>query len=164
MWRWTDRGRHARRPEAWCPRCRGAEICRFRRRVGRQIFRRRLHGCGPWNGPTGFIARIMTCEADRRLLLQIARDAIAAHVRAADATDVNAGEMAQRFGGAFVTLHNGDRLRGCIGHIEADEPLPHVVARCAVEACSSDPRFVPVTAVEFPEIKIELSLLGPLEA
>src|SRR5262249_21657913 len=55
-------------------------------------------------------------------------------------------------------------LRGCIGHIEADRPLAHVVAQCAVSACSTDPRFPPVSVRELNEIDIELSLLGPLEA
>jgi AmmeMemoRadiSam system protein A len=106
----------------------------------------------------------MTSEVERQLLLRIARAAIAAHVSAEAPAAIDAGQMTQRLGGAFVTLHKGSDLRGCIGHIEADEPLPHVVARCAVEACSADPRFPPVAAVELPEIAIELSLLGPLEA
>jgi uncharacterized protein len=105
----------------------------------------------------------MTSDVDRELLLRIARAAIAGHVGAGAPATIDAGEMSRRLGGAFVTLHRGNDLRGCIGHIEADEPLPEVVARCAVEACSSDPRFPPVTAAELPEIEIELSLLGPLE-
>ena len=105
----------------------------------------------------------MTSDVDRELLLRIARAAIAGHVGAVAPATIDAGEMSRRLGGAFVTLHKGNDLRGCIGHIEADEPLPQVVARCAVEACSSDPRFPPVTAAELPEIEVELSLLGPLE-
>jgi AmmeMemoRadiSam system protein A len=66
-------------------------------------------------------------------------------------------------GGAFVTLHNHGDLRGCIGHIEPTEPLGQVVARCAVAACSSDPRFAPITPTELGQLDIEISLLGPLE-
>ena len=105
----------------------------------------------------------MTSEVDRQSLLHIARAAIAAHVSAAAPPTIAAGKITERLGGAFVTLHKGNDLRGCIGHIEADEPLSQVVARCAVEACSADPRFPPVAAVELLEIEIELSLLGPLE-
>jgi AmmeMemoRadiSam system protein A len=68
-----------------------------------------------------------------------------------------------RRGGAFVTLHQRGDLRGCIGHVEATEPLGPVIVRCAVAACSADPRFPPVRAAELPHIDIELSLLGPLE-
>ena len=108
----------------------------------------------------------MTNDADRRLFLQIARDAIAAHV---GATPAHAREapgatgVLERPGGAFVTLHNRGDLRGCIGHIEPTEPLGVVVPRCAVAACSSDPRFPHVAARELDEIDIEISLLGPLE-
>jgi AmmeMemoRadiSam system protein A len=105
----------------------------------------------------------MTSEHDRRLLLQIARDAIVAHVlRGAPPTPPHTGVSA-RVGGAFVTLHYCGDLRGCIGHVEATEPLAAVIVRCAVAACSADLRFRPVTAAELPDIDIELSLLGPLE-
>jgi AmmeMemoRadiSam system protein A len=105
----------------------------------------------------------VTTQHDRELLLQIARSAIAAHVGAGAQAILDAGDLDQRLGGAFVTLHKRQQLRGCIGHIEADEPLARVVARCAVEASSADPRFPPVAAAELAEIDIELSLLGPLE-
>jgi AmmeMemoRadiSam system protein A len=109
---------------------------------------------------------VMTSEADRLLLLQIARDAIAAHVGATPdhVSGVSATSgLLERPGGAFVSLHNQGDLRGCIGHIEATEPLGAVVPRCAVAACSSDPRFPHVTAQELAQIDIEISLLGPIE-
>ena len=105
----------------------------------------------------------MTTDADRRLLLRIARDAIVAHVGGGVVSIVEEGGLARRRGGAFVTLHMRRELRGCIGHIEGDEPLPRLVARCAVSACSADPRFPAVAASELPHLEIELSLLGPLE-
>ena len=105
----------------------------------------------------------MTSDTDRQLLLRIARDAIVAHVSGAIPSAVDEGELAGRRGGAFVTLHARHDLRGCIGHIEADESLPRVVARCAVSACSADPRFPAVAASELPGLDIEVSLLGPLE-
>ncbi len=107
----------------------------------------------------------MTGERDRTLLLQIARDAITAHVTGQSQSAINSlqSAMLARPAGAFVTLHKGGDLRGCIGHIEATEPLGEVVPRCAVAACSSDPRFPPVTPGELDAIDLELSLLGPLE-
>jgi AmmeMemoRadiSam system protein A len=106
----------------------------------------------------------MTTPLDRRLLLTLARDAVVAHVGAgvAPAAPSDDGVCARR-GGAFVTLHQRGDLRGCIGHVEATEPLGPVIVRCAVAACSADPRFPPVRAAELPHIDIELSLLGPLE-
>ena len=105
----------------------------------------------------------MTDDTERRLLLQIARDTIVAHASGANAPAVDRLDLGGRRGGAFVTLHKRGELRGCIGHIEADQPLVCVVARCAVAASSTDPRFPAVSAAEVAELSIEVSLLGPLE-
>jgi AmmeMemoRadiSam system protein A len=105
----------------------------------------------------------MTSEHDRGLLLRIAREAIAAHVGGTPAHVPGAVDILARAGGAFVTLHKHGDLRGCIGHIEPTEPLGTVVPRCAVAACSSDPRFPPLAPDELDSIDIEISLLGPLE-
>lgn len=105
----------------------------------------------------------MTTDADRQLLLGIARDAISAHLHGAACPPVPAQGGAAEPGGAFVTLRNKGALRGCIGHVERDEPIGGVVARCAVAAATADPRFSPLTAAELAAITIELSLLGPLE-
>ena len=65
--------------------------------------------------------------------------------------------------GAFVTIHNRGRLRGCIGTFQARGPLIETVHEMAVSA-TRDPRFVgnPVTAAELDEIDIEISVLSPL--
>ena len=68
---------------------------------------------------------------------------------------------ATRLAGAFVTLRADAELRGCIGHVEANEPLGVVIARSAVAAGSSDPRFPGITAAELPGLRIEISILGP---
>lgn len=105
----------------------------------------------------------MTSERDRQLLLRIAREAIVAHVGAMRVSVVERSEVLDRPGGAFVTIHKQRELRGCIGHVEPNEPLGRVIPRVAVAACSSDPRFPPLSAMELPQIAVELSLLGPLE-
>ena len=106
---------------------------------------------------------MMTSDADRRLLLQLAREAIAAHVELKRPPNPDIVGVLARPGGVFVSLHNHGELRGCIGHIERNEPLGRVVLRCAVAACSTDPRFAGVSAAELAEVDIELSLMGPLE-
>lgn len=102
----------------------------------------------------------MTSESDRQALLRLARGAIVAHVTRGSAPDP--GVVAWR-AGAFVTLHNHGQLRGCIGHISADEPVGRVVARCAVAAATEDPRFPAITEAEIRDLDIEISVLGPLE-
>jgi AmmeMemoRadiSam system protein A len=112
----------------------------------------------------------MTNEHDRATLLEIAREAITAHVtggaggpeRPAQRTEALAALRSRR-GGAFVSVHHHGDLRGCIGYIAADRRLTEVIAQCAVSACSADPRFTPVSGSELADIGIELSLLGPLD-
>ncbi len=65
--------------------------------------------------------------------------------------------------GAFVSLHCGDELRGCIGLIRPDGPLYQTVQQCAVSAASEDYRFDRVSSEELPDITIEISVLSPLE-
>ncbi|PYR31083.1 MAG: hypothetical protein DMF92_06620 [Acidobacteria bacterium] len=106
----------------------------------------------------------MTSESDRQLLLRIAREAMAVHLSGEPASRSDEGQLALRRGGAFVTIRKAGDLRGCIGHIEPGDRLVDVVARCAVAACSADPRFPAIAPSELPQVDIELSLLGPLEA
>ena len=65
--------------------------------------------------------------------------------------------------GAFVTLKRGGRLRGCIGTLECRGPLADEIARVAVSAALEDPRFEPLRASELDDLRIEVSVLGPLE-
>jgi len=66
--------------------------------------------------------------------------------------------------GVFVTLHAHGELRGCIGVPEPISPLFQAAQDCALSAARADPRFSPVTAVELPDVQIEISVLSPLEA
>ena len=59
-----------------------------------------------------------------------------------------------------MTLRIGDRLRGCMGSLEATEPLVVNVARNAYSAAFRDPRFAPLAREEFAPIGIHLSLLS----
>lgn len=65
--------------------------------------------------------------------------------------------------GAFVSLHIGEELRGCIGRITAQAGLAKTVRVMAVEAAFGDPRFPPLTPEEFDRCRIEISALSPLE-
>jgi uncharacterized protein len=100
-------------------------------------------------------------EADRGLLLKLARDAIVQAVSDGKllAHIPTTGIFSERRG-AFVTLHVGDRLRGCIGVIEATEPLGENIIRCAASAALQDPRFTPMRPEELSDLKIEISLLS----
>ena len=68
-----------------------------------------------------------------------------------------------RRAGCFVSLHDREnRLRGCIGTIEAVRPdLVEEVIENAVSAAVRDPRFQPVNAKELDDLSIEVSVLAP---
>jgi hypothetical protein len=63
----------------------------------------------------------------------------------------------------FVTLMLGGELRGCIGSLEPRGTLADMVAAYACAAALEDPRFEPVDGAELKKIKIEISVLSPLE-
>jgi AmmeMemoRadiSam system protein A len=63
--------------------------------------------------------------------------------------------------GAFVTLYKKQRLRGCIGRFEPNEPLYSVVVDMAIAAAFNDPRFQKVIQEELENIELEISVLTP---
>jgi AmmeMemoRadiSam system protein A len=64
---------------------------------------------------------------------------------------------------AFVTLHLHGDLRGCIGHLEAVQPLVRDVAENAYAAAFRDPRFPPVSRQELSGLAVHISVLTPPE-
>jgi uncharacterized protein len=66
-------------------------------------------------------------------------------------------------GAVFVTLTQNGELRGCIGSLEAWQPLATDVRTNAQAAAFRDPRFPPLAAAELPTTRVEVSLLSPPE-
>jgi AmmeMemoRadiSam system protein A len=60
----------------------------------------------------------------------------------------------------FVTLTKNKNLRGCIGSLQASQPLWKDVTENALNAAFRDPRFLPLNKNELKEIKIEISVLS----
>jgi AmmeMemoRadiSam system protein A len=61
--------------------------------------------------------------------------------------------------GCFVTLHQNQALRGCIGTIEPEKALIDNIADNAAHAAFRDPRFSPLSLKELDSIEIEISVL-----
>ena len=103
-------------------------------------------------------------EADQRAALQLARTAVVEAVSHRKLPDMfpREGVIAERRG-VFVTLHVRNRLQGCIGVIEAKEPLGEAIIRCAASAALEDPRFAPMKPDQLAELTIEISLLSAIE-
>lgn len=71
--------------------------------------------------------------------------------------------LAER-GASFVTLHDAQgRLRGCIGRLEASRALGTDVQSNAIAAAFGDSRFAPVRAEEWPSLRLEVSVLTPMQ-
>jgi AmmeMemoRadiSam system protein A len=103
-------------------------------------------------------------ESEKRRLLTVARQTLEARFGLAEKPSLDPGDsrlLAQRTA-CFVTLKLKGRLRGCIGELEARQPLIQAVAGRAIAAAENDPRFMPVTADELPKIAIEISAMSPL--
>ena len=105
----------------------------------------------------------MLSDAQRRTLLTIARESIAATVERRSPAFPAVDAALERPAGAFVTLELDGRLRGCIGSIEPVAPLFRAVAENAVNAAFRDPRFPPLAPAELRRIHIEISVMSPLE-
>lgn len=103
-------------------------------------------------------------EESKRELLKIARESICSAVRGEDTPEfsVSDEELLEKRG-AFVTIKKGGSLRGCIGYTMPVDCLYKIISEVAISSALSDPRFSPVTEDELEEIKIDISVLTPME-
>ena len=99
---------------------------------------------------------------DCRVLLDLARRAILNAVVEKRILDFSAYVISlTEPAGAFVTLHQDSRLRGCVGQVESPDPLVETIARAAINAALHDPRFPAVGAGDVESLEIEISVLSP---
>jgi AmmeMemoRadiSam system protein A len=103
-------------------------------------------------------------EADRKAILGLARQAVVEAVCHNRRTEPipTIGIFAEKRG-VFVTLHVAKRLHGCIGVIEARDPLGQCVVHCAMSAALEDPRFRRMQPADLGTLEIEVSLLSALQ-
>lgn len=101
-------------------------------------------------------------QNEKKELLNIARQAVEAVVAGHSLNSLDLNQMPPVFrenGASFVTLTRDGQLRGCIGAIEAYQPLALDVQEHAAAAASEDYRFPPVSQEELSFIEIEISRL-----
>lgn len=106
-------------------------------------------------------------DADKQLIHQLARDSIqytldnGKNARFESTLNLdNYSEALQQHRASFVTLHLNHELRGCIGTLEAYQPLVIDVVQNARSAAFHDPRFNPVNKTEFPLLETHISVLS----
>jgi uncharacterized protein len=103
-------------------------------------------------------------DGERQLLLVIAREAVTAAVAGNDMPILEPSDLPHRlqeYGAAFVTLTSHGQLRGCIGALQASQPLALDVKEHAVAAATQDYRFSSVRPEEVGRLSIEISVLSP---
>jgi AmmeMemoRadiSam system protein B/AmmeMemoRadiSam system protein A len=94
-----------------------------------------------------------------KTLLGLARRAIEARLFGT-ASGVEAAPWLEQAGATFVTLTKNEELRGCIGSLQPARPLGDDIAENALGAAFRDPRFPAMTAGEWPQCRVEVSLLS----
>jgi len=115
----------------------------------------------PQKDPAGVVE---LSPEEKSQLLKIARTTIEYGITGKKLPDFKVeSESLKALSGAFVTLKKDSELRGCIGYTNRDMPLYLVIEKAAVGAAFHDPRFMPVTIEEMPNLSIEISVLSTLE-
>ena len=108
-------------------------------------------------------------STDRQTLLRLARQAIMAIITGQPMPSLDRQFLSnplRQEGTCFVTLTINGNLRGCIGGLEARQPLYADVIEHAMASATEDYRFSPVQPDELSLISIEISHLTipqPLE-
>ena len=117
--------------------------------------------------PMSSVEQVDAREA--QILLDIASKSIRDGLAGGQGLQVDLGDYPStltRPGASFVTLNLDGELRGCIGHLEARQPLVRDVAENAWLAAFRDPRFAPLSSDEFTRLEMSISILSapePLE-
>jgi len=103
-------------------------------------------------------------KTEQELCLTIARQALESAVNSLSLPEIDLSELPSSLGqerASFVTLTVDGRLRGCIGTLQAYQPLANDIQEHAVAAGLQDFRFPNVQPGELDQIKIEVSVLSP---
>ena len=73
-------------------------------------------------------------------------------------------EMKTGRAGAFVSIHEGGKLRGCIGTIAPTcKNIAEEIISNAIAASTRDPRFHPIRTEELDSLEINVDVLSPEE-
>ena len=105
-------------------------------------------------------------ENERLGLLDIARRSIIHGLETGRALPIDLAQLSDKQqieSAVFVTLTLGGELRGCVGSLQAVDPLARAVANSAFNAAFRDRRFGKVEAPELDVLRIEISVLSALE-
>ncbi len=100
--------------------------------------------------------------------VKLAQNTIETYIRSGEiyepSKDELTDEMLSTRAGAFVSIHKGEDLRGCIGTIApTQDTLAEEIILNAISASTRDPRFLPITEDELEDLSINVDVLSPAE-
>ncbi len=99
---------------------------------------------------------------EKKILLSAARNSLLSIFEKVtiEKPDYEKHPVLKSHAGAFVTLTEHKKLRGCIGYIIGDQPVFKTVCEAAIQAAQHDPRFSPIREEELKIISLEISILS----
>jgi AmmeMemoRadiSam system protein A len=103
-------------------------------------------------------------DEEHEVLLRLAHEAITS---ALEDREISLDPPTPHFAelrGVFTSLYRAGELRGCVGYVFPVYSVYRAVAETARAAAFDDNRFSPVTKIEAPDLKIQLSILSPAQA
>lgn len=112
------------------------------------------------------MSAINLTQDDQQTCLNVASQSIKHGLEEGKALQVSTFDYSadlQQHLASFVTLHKNAELRGCIGSLEAHQPLIDDIAEHAYAAAFQDPRFPQLQNNEFEQLEIEISVLSKPE-
>lgn len=103
-------------------------------------------------------------KEEQKIALQIVRETLEGAFSGKE-YELPAGlsEILQEKRGVFVTLKKQKELRGCIGNFSTNFNLAENIKEMAISAAFNDLRFHPLQEDELKDIKIEISVLSPMQ-
>jgi uncharacterized protein len=101
-------------------------------------------------------------DEERLWLLRLAQESIRSAVCKKPSQRADATPHLRQARGAFVTLHEDGKLRGCVGMVIALKPLDETICEMARAAALEDTRFSAVTEAELARLQVEISVLSPM--
>ena len=108
------------------------------------------------------VAEIEFTPEERRSILGFVRMALSSACRGGAEPEIPAVPRLADMGACFVTLRESGNVRGCIGSVEAFEPLADNLRRNAENAAFADPAFPPLEADELNFVTLEVSVISSL--
>jgi len=101
----------------------------------------------------------MLTPEEGTIAVQLARRAVESAVRGERFAPGSLPPVFSEKRGVFVTAKRRGQLRGCIGLPYPVRSLRDAILEAAVSAVTEDPRFMPVSGRELPEIDLEVTVM-----